>query len=204
MSRDNLLFLAGGMLFGALVGYFVADAVGGRSVAPSPHVHAPAPAGASASEAGRATAHQMDAADVQAIEGLQSILARDPRNAPALVKLANLFHDAEMWTQAIAHYERAIEEVPADPDVLTDLGICYRGNRQFELALESFAKAHKADPRHWKALFNTAIVAGFDLGRLDEADLAISKLEQVNPSAPNLEQMKQDLARVRASKRSAS
>ena len=44
--------------------------------------------------------------------------------------------------------------------------------------------AQKADPNHWKSLFNTAIVAGFDLGRLDLADKAVARLEQINPAAP--------------------
>ncbi len=204
MKRENAFFLIGGIVIGALAGYFVADSVGGRRpTVPAPVPHA-APSGPAAGGIGSGTAPAMDPGTAQEIADLRRILEQSPGNSAALVRLANLFHDAGMWTQAIAHYERALASVPDDPDVLTDLGICYRGARQFERALEAFARAQRADPGHWKSLFNTAVVAGFDLGRLDEADRAVSRLEQVHPSAPNLEQLKRDLAGVRASKGGSS
>ncbi len=199
MKRERSAFLIGGLVIGALAGYFVADAVGGRRAPVSAQFPAASPA-APAAGMGGAKATGMDPATAQEIGDLRRILEQNPKNAAALVRLANLFHDAGLWTQAIAHYERALAAGPGDADVWTDLGICYRGDRQFERALEAFEKARRIDPGHWKSLFNTAVVAGFDLGRLDEAERAVERLEQVNPSAPNLAQLKRDLAHVRAAK----
>jgi len=203
MKRDNLAFLVGGLAFGALVGYFVSDLAGARSRGAA----APGPPAAAVQPAAGAPAPAQDATDpalMQEIETLKRVLEQDPKNAAALVRLANIFHDAGMWTQAIAHYERALAVSPANADVLTDLGICYRGSRQFDRALDAFDRAQKADPNHWKSLFNIAIVAGFDLGRFDVAERAIGRIEQINPGAPNLQRIKDDLARVRASKEGPS
>lgn len=117
-----------------------------------------------------------------------------PGNAELPLRLANFLHDARQWERAIAFYDRALEFRPDDPNVLTDKGICLRGVGRFEEALEVMAKAHQADPAHWQSLFNSAVVAGFDLGRFDAAEAALDRLEQIKPDAPGLRELRQRLA----------
>jgi tetratricopeptide (TPR) repeat protein len=108
-------------------------------------------------------------------------------------------YDTSRWAEALGYYRRALENGAQNPNVLTDAGICCQQLRQFDEALEYFRRANEADPSHWQSLYNTAVVAGLDLGRFDAADEAISKLLKVNPAAPGLDGLRQNVARAKAS-----
>ncbi len=131
------------------------------------------------------------------IDALRRALEADPRDLAALTRLANLHNDAGMWTQAIAYYERALEVKPGDPDLLTDLGVCYREIRQPEKALRLFEQAQRSDPSHWQSLYNTVVVETFDFKRKGPALEALARLERLNPQAPNLAQLRQAAEQVR-------
>ena len=88
-----------------------------------------------------------------------------------------------------------VEIAPQNPNVLTDLGVCYRGMRQFDRALEKFAEAQAADPQHWQSLFNSAVVAGFDLGQYEVADAALDSIEALDPPPADLERTHVDQLR---------
>ncbi len=117
-----------------------------------------------------------------------------PENAELLRQLANILHDAGQWQRAVDYYDRVLALAPDDPDVLTDRGTCLRSIGRFEEALQMFERAQQADPSHWQSLFNTIVVAGFDLGRTDLAQQALARLEQIKPDAPKLDELRQRLA----------
>jgi tetratricopeptide (TPR) repeat protein len=132
---------------------------------------------------------------VAEVNRLKRILQDDPDNVEAALRLANLHHDAGMWPQAAGYYERVKVHRPDDPDLLTDLGVCYRGMREYDRALEQFAAAHHADPRHWQSLFNTVVVAVFDVGRLDLAQQALASIEAIDPPPAGLDRAQLDQLR---------
>ena len=128
------------------------------------------------------------------INALKKRLQDDPRDAKAAVRLANLYQDVRMFEQAIAFYQRALEVTPADPNVLTDKGICHEELGQYDDALALFKRAQAADPNHWQSLYNIVVVSGFYLDRAEEAQSALARLERLNPDAPNLAALRQKLA----------
>jgi tetratricopeptide (TPR) repeat protein len=196
MNRENLAFLLAGLAFGSLLGFGVYHAVVTRPdfqaagpVAGGP----PAPRGPDAPAGDGGTRNSGGGAPmVVEINRLKQLLQVDSDNAEALGRLANLYHDAGMFEQAIGYYDRLIVLHPDNPDALTDLGICHRGMRQFARALELFAEAQRIQPTHWQSLFNAAVVAGFDMGRFDEAASAIESIEAIEPRPADL-----DLASLR-------
>ena len=142
---------------------------------------------------------------VAEINRLKRILQEEPQNIEVLLRLANLYHDAGMWEQAAGFYERAQEIRPDDPDLLTDLGVCYRGMQQFDQALEMFEKANGLNPDHWQSLFNTVVVAAFDVGRYEVAYAAIESMEAIQPppaelDPARLQQLRDALDRSRAAR----
>jgi hypothetical protein len=206
LKRDQLAFLLGGAAFGVLVGYGLFNALASKPVFAPPQANAPidgprgpaamtqVPMGGGGAPAG---APGGGAPMVAEINSLKQALKDDPKNLKAAVRLANLYQDIGELDQAIPFYERALELAPKDPNVLTDLGICYEQLQQFDRALELFRRAQSEDANHWQSLYNIVVVAGFHLGRVEEADKALARLEQVNPNAPNLASLKDGMARVK-------
>jgi tetratricopeptide (TPR) repeat protein len=190
VKRENWNYLAGGLLFGALIGYGVYDFA--RRPATSAAVAPAAPA--STAE----MAPPPTPSSSEEVANLERLVQADPTNAAALTRVGNLMYDQARWTEALGYYRRALSLGPQDPNVLTDAGICCRQLGRPEDALEFFRRAQEADPAHWQSLFNAAIVAGFDLGRFDAAEDAVRRLERINPGAPGLERLRRDLAHARA------
>jgi len=207
MKKDQLAFLLGGLAFGLLFGFgayhawYAAPRVDGAkpfaNPVAQPQANMPA-AGPTTPSDGAAGQGPM----VAQINDLKRQLQQDPNDFVALVRLGNLYFDVQMWTQAAGYYERAVAVRPDDADVLTDLGTTYRGMGQPDKALDAFTRASAADPAHYQSLFNTVIVAGFDLGQFDRAEQAMQALEGLTPRPPRLDELRRALDEARAQARS--
>ena len=95
-----------------------------------------------------------------AIEGdpLANLLAPDlPAGLPPALAdrtLGNACYDRQDWTQAIQHYEAAIQQGSDDADIRTDLGNAYRFAGRPDDALAQYRKAQQINPAHEFSLFN--------------------------------------------------
>ena len=187
MKRDQFLFLIGGLAFGILIG------LGSYHAVHSTPTLDPTLPDERAVQAPRAPAQTGDpnaaggAPMVARVNQLKRMLQEKPDDVRVLRALADVHYDAAMWQQAVGYYERAAEIEP-DADVLTDLGVCYRGLREFDRALEAFARAYELDPGHWQSLYNTVIVAAHDVGRFDLAERTLAAMAAIDPPPPDLDQ----------------
>jgi len=192
LKKDNLAFLGGGFVLGLIVGIGVFSAYHGGGVA-RPAAQAPAQAGAPSGGAASA-----ETALVAEVFRLKQLVQQDPANLPALTRLAHIHHDRHLWGEAAAYYEKAIELSPDDPDLLTDLGICYRGLGRFEDALAVFARARAADGNHWQSLYNSAVVLAFDLGQYDRAQEVLRPLLAMGSPPPQVAELYTGIEQARS------
>ena len=176
MKAESFVFAIAGTFFGIIVGWILGSqqATSGR-VATAP-VAQQAPA---ASTANNAAPPQLDQERVQA---LKAVAEQNPRDAEPRVQLANMYFDAERYTDAITWYEAAIALKPGDPNLSTDLGVAYYYTNQPDRAIAQFQRSLAADPKHTKTLLNMGIVKAF--GKQDLAGAAAA-WEQVIAIAPN-------------------
>jgi len=93
----------------------------------------------------------------------------DPRNLEAWRELGNAYFDADMPSQAIAAYGRALAIKPDDTDILNDQGAMYRQIGDFARALANFEKARQVDPKNLESIYNSGYVLAFDLNQIDKA-----------------------------------
>ena len=207
MKKEQFFFLVGGFAFGVLVGFGVfrvyedrprldATGSGPQEIASPGGPRAPgqgaAPQGAAPQGGGGA------APMIGEINELKRRLEADPQDAVAAATLGGIYYQVGMWEQAQQFYDIALGISPDDPNLLTDSGNVHRELGRHAKALESFRRAHEVDPAHWQALFNTVVVAAFDLHQLDLADAAMAKLDQIDPAPAQLPELKQALAEFRA------
>ena len=127
----------------------------------------------------------------RAIPLLQQVLARDPFNLDAALRLATahsaLGHDA----QAVEMFKEAAAISPASPDVRAYLALHYARGRQWEQAVPLLERAAAEAPDRLPVLEALALVRERQ-GRLDEAVILRQKVYGLrNPSAAELAQLGQ-------------
>lgn len=193
LNRDHALFLLIGLLAGFIGGYLGHEVMSDLQ----PARHAPGPAPAPAAPTAAASPAGTGAPAMAEIQQLQAALERDPDDADAVLRLANLNFDIQRWERAGELYERFLELRPGNPDVLTDLGITQRARGDFAAALERFRAAQRLDPEHWQARFNEIVVLAFDQRDLVGAEAALSELERRAPGHPDVARLAGEVRRLK-------
>lgn len=197
MTKDNIVFTGFGFLLGLVIGSMV---IGPRLASkPAPAAAAadaasePAPA-AAAPQTASAGGNPMGAI-FQQLNTLKQEVERDPNNADALAQLGTMYMDAGKFPQAIEYFERSLK-VRENPQLRTDLGICYRNNGDVEKSLAQFRQVVQSNPEQWQALFNEVIILA-ETRHLDEARVELAKLQKLRPGDADVEKLAQSIATAR-------
>jgi predicted Zn-dependent protease len=217
VNRDNLLFATIGILVGFITGYLVHEVMATRQpprltpemraqiVIPGGEQGGGAAAAPPEGDAGAAPAANGGGAGpagggppMQAIQELKAYVDKNPDDANAVRRLADLNFEIRNWKRAQELYRHYLELKPGDPDVMTDLGISYRETSEFDKSLALFQQVHKAAPDHWKSYFNEVVVLAFDLKKVEEAKVPLAKLQQMQPSNPDVVRLADAVAKQRS------
>ena len=122
---------------------------------------------------------------------------RNPADYDALVKLGDIYYDAQQFPSAIPYYERALAIHPENPDVRTDMATAYwyTGNADKALAEMETSLAYK--PGHPQTLFNLGWVKWQGKADAKGAVEAWQKLLKTNPDYPQKQQVEQHIAKAK-------
>jgi tetratricopeptide (TPR) repeat protein len=112
---------------------------------------------------------QPDAERAQKIHELLERAEAEPSNYEAWSLLGNAYFDADLPTEAIGAYNRALALRPDDTDILNDQGAMYRQKGEFSNALANFEKAVMVDPYNLESIYNSGYVYAFDLNNIPRA-----------------------------------
>ncbi len=141
-------------------------------------------------------------ADVMAEERmLRDVVAKDPRNGEAWIKLGNILMDTSRFGEAIDAYQKALDIDPKNVDVRVDMGICYRNTGRAEIAVKEFRKGIEINPSHLMAHKNLAIVLAYDTKDNAGAIKEFEKTLQLAPAAPDAGQIKAEIEKLKAPKK---
>ena len=177
MRSDSIVFAVAGMCFGVILGWVIGVQQAGMRPAAAPTAAVPA-------GEGTGNARQAPPLDEARVQSLMTVIENDPKNAGAAVQLANMYFDAEQYTDAIGWYEEGLRLDPANPDASTDLGVSYYYTGQTDLALQQFELSLKLDPRHTKTMLNQGIVLAFGKQDLAGAEAAWKQVVALAPDSP--------------------
>jgi Flp pilus assembly protein TadD len=131
------------------------------------------------------------------IERLKQQIESNPEDADAILQLANLNYDIRNWARAKDLYLRWLELRPADPGVLTDLGVAYRGLGEFPEAMKRFDEAQKLQAGHWQSMFNQVVVLSFDLHDHERAEAVLAQLRTLQPDNPEVERLGREVEQAK-------
>lgn len=95
--------------------------------------------------------------DGLAVEYLKSTLNINPKNINAMYSLALFYQEHEAMQQALDMYKQILDIKPDHADALHNVGyINYEYKQDYDVAIECFTSAIKADSTFWQAYANRA------------------------------------------------
>ncbi|MEQ1574634.1 MAG: tetratricopeptide repeat protein [Vicinamibacterales bacterium] len=195
MKAESIVFAIAGMCFGTILGWVLATQQASPRIASAPVADsAPAAAGA----------RQPPPLDEARVQGLMTIIKSDPKNADALVQLANTYFDAERYSDAIAWYESSLKLDPKNVDASTDLGVSYYYSSRADEALKQFDHSLSLNPKHTKTLLNQGIVLAFGKQDLAGAETVWQKIVDMAPDSAEGQAAKRGLEGIAASRAKAA
>ncbi len=148
----------------------------------SPTANAPPAAPAPSTSPGESM--QSVASLNQEAQPLLDALKANPKDAPTLVKLGNVYYDHKFWSEAIRYYQQALDVRPDDIDVRTDMGTAYFYSGFPDKATEQFNQVLKKSPNYPNTLFNLGIVRRDAYKDNAGALAAWEKILKNNPNLP--------------------
>ena len=125
----------------------------------------------------------MDSERQQTIDRLKAQTKKNPEDVDAWAQLGHQYFDANLPSEAIGAYEKALAIEPQNANVWTDLGVMYRRSDDPKKAIEAFDKAMEIDAKHEISRFNKGIVLFHDLRDEKGALSAWESLLAINPDA---------------------
>jgi cytochrome c-type biogenesis protein CcmH/NrfG len=131
------------------------------------------------------------------IRELSQIVAQDPKNRPAWVRLGNVYFDSNQYMEAIQAYSKALELQPNDPDVITDRALMYRSIGDSQRAASELRRAAEMDPKHLNSAMNLGVVLRYDLNDSEGAMKAWQSYLDRNPPADMAERIRKELEALR-------
>ncbi|HEY3161760.1 MAG TPA: tetratricopeptide repeat protein [Vicinamibacterales bacterium] len=201
MRSDSIVFAIAGMCFGIILGWVIgSQQASRRGATPVQLQQAAAPPAPVAGDTAGGGTRQPPPLDEAKVQSLQTIIKSDPKNAGAYVQLANVYFDAERYSDAIKWYEEGVKLDPKNPDASTDLGVSYYYSGRTEDALKQFENSLKLNPKHAKTLFNKGIVLAFGKRDLQGATLAWQQVVQLAPGTPEAQAAQQGLQGIAAAR----
>ena len=201
MTKDNLISAVFGILLGFIAGYLLHEVMASRQPPRFAGNMAGGPAAGPPGMMGQApppqAGPQQDPAVQQEMQQLEQHVQENPNDVAALRRLGDLHFDQANWAQARDVYSRVLQIEPGNADVLSDLGVVYRGLKDYPKALAQFDEAQRLVPQHWMSRYNEAIVLAFDLQRFDEAEQVLGELKMLQPGNPDVDRLSQELEKRR-------
>jgi tetratricopeptide (TPR) repeat protein len=116
----------------------------------------------------------------------QEALATDLGLYMAHVRLAHLFAESGMWSQAVEEARRAVTANPDDPSLLVDVAEILRDAGKLQEAGDAFRQAAEANVRTPRVSYELALVEQ-QLGRPADARTALTRFLAVAPSRMSTE-----------------
>jgi cytochrome c-type biogenesis protein CcmH/NrfG len=146
---------------------------------------------------GQAASGQADAEFQRSLAPLLDAVKRTPGDYDALVRLGDLYYDAQKFSNAIQYYDQALAIHPDNPDVRTDLGTAYWYTGNADKALAEMETSLKYKPEHPQTLFNLGWVRWQGKADANGAVAAWQKLLKTNPDYPEKQKVEQYIVKAK-------
>jgi tetratricopeptide (TPR) repeat protein len=199
MSRENILFGVVGLLLGYVIAFHLVVHINQTQ---SQVASASASSSSDSLPGGHTNVAGDDSRSPQQLKAAAEAAARaadqSPKDFDAQVKAAATYMDADEYEKATGFLQRATELQPENLDVRSELAVAYfmHDPPQGDKAVAELRRNLQTDPNHLPSLHNLTRML-VDLGKLDEAEATLAKLEKVKPDYEQLPQLRAEIEKAR-------
>ena len=122
----------------------------------------------------------VDLSALNRINELEETLKANPNNNEALLELAHLRNDSQMFDKAIENYQEYLKRVPKDAEARIDMGVCYYNLGKYSEAITAMTEALKYSPNHQIGHLDLGIV-NLAAGNMEKAREWLQKTVDLGP-----------------------
>jgi tetratricopeptide (TPR) repeat protein len=119
----------------------------------------------------------------QAFEKLTQAVQKGPGNAAWFFNMGLTLDGMDQYEQAITCYEKALEVLPDDAEIMNCLGVDYTRTAQYDLALATFEGIEQSDPLFEPAYCNR-IITYTEMEQHDKAEQMFYLAQQIHSDCP--------------------
>jgi cytochrome c-type biogenesis protein CcmH/NrfG len=148
-------------------------------------------------EGGAPPGPQPKPVSAEEVNMLENALKANPNDLNALVRLGNLYFDANQPQKAVDAYERALKVNPKNADVRTDMAIMYRNLGDHDKAIKELKQAAAEDPKHANSRYNLGIILLHDKKDFKGAIAAWEDLLKIEPTGERADMLRERLKQLR-------
>ena len=193
MKNDKvILFVAIALLVGFIVGVIAGIKYTSSDVR-KPVAQMTQPEGGPGPQSGPAP----QPVSAEEINMLENAVKADPNNLNALVRLGNIYFDANQPQKAIDAYERALKIDPKNADVRTDMAIMYRNLKDYDRAIKELKQVAADNPKHTNSRYNLGIILLHDKKDFKGAIAAWEDFLKIEPVGERADMIRGRLAQLR-------
>lgn len=117
----------------------------------------------------------------RALKYFKKTISLNPKSAPALNNLGNIYKNTHDYTKALKYYLKALEYMPTSAIILTNIGLVQKHKGNWREAINYYKKAIEADPNYFEAYYNLGI-AHYNTDKYKGAINCLSKTVELNPN----------------------
>jgi tetratricopeptide (TPR) repeat protein len=130
---------------------------------------------------------------------LEQLSAKDPGNASYRTQIGNIYYDMDQYEKAAVYYTQSLELSPRDPNVETDLAVCYHYMGQDDRSLEILGKVLQYSPDFAQAMFNKGIVLISGKKDIKDGIAVWERLLRIHPDFSRRAELQQSIDQLKAS-----
>ncbi|MDA3860666.1 MAG: tetratricopeptide repeat protein [Melioribacteraceae bacterium] len=129
--------------------------------------------------------HNHGSADLNALNDIRALeeqFKNNPDDLNSLLNLSHLLNDSGFFAKAIENYNKYLEKIPNNADVVVDMGVCYFQLGNYDSAIKTMERGISINPQHQIAHFNLGIVNSAK-GDLNKSKEYLEKAVKIDPNS---------------------
>ena len=129
---------------------------------------------------------------------LEQLSAQNPGNADYKTQIGNIYYDMRQYDKAVVYYQQSLDLHPRNPNVETDMVVCFHYLGQEDRALEALNKVLGYSPDFPEAMYNKGIVLVSGKKDIKGGILVWENLLQSNPQYPKRAELQQSIDHLKS------